>query len=315
MGEETALLGDLFDVVIIGGGPAGLSAAIYTSRMGMKTLILETLMVGGRAVYATLIENFPGFPDGINGIELTKRMVEQAKKFGTEIRSPEEVIDLALDDRVKTTITRSGRYESIGIIIATGTQSKKLMVEGETELLGLGVSYCAVCDGPLFKNREVAVVGSGQEAFEDAIYLSNFSKKVKVITHEDEIEAERSLVDKFKEKENGEILAAKIKSINGREFVKSVTVLDPDKNAEIELPIDGVFIAVGGVPMTSLVRKAGIIVDERGCIEVDRKQNTNVDGVFAAGDCTCGGMQIVTAVGEGARAAMQMYKYAKRNKR
>lgn len=303
-----------FDVVIIGGGPAGLSAAIYTSRMGMRTLVLETLIVGGRAVYATLIENFPGFPDGISGAELTKRMAEQAKKFGTEIRSPEEVLDLALDDRVKTTITRAGRYESMGIIIATGTQSKKLMVEGETELLGLGVSYCAVCDGPLFKDREVAVIGSGQEAFEDAIYLSSFSKKVTVITHKDEIEAERSLVDKLKEKENVDLLAVKVKSINGREFVRSVTVLDPNSNTEIELSVEGVFIAVGGVPMTSLVKEAGIIVDERGCIKVDRKQNTNVDGVFAAGDCTCGGMQIVTAVGEGARAAMQIYKYTKRNR-
>ncbi|MFX0068090.1 MAG: NAD(P)/FAD-dependent oxidoreductase [Candidatus Hodarchaeota archaeon] len=303
-----------FDIVIIGGGPAGLSAAIYTSRMGMRTLVLETLIVGGRAVYATLIENFPGFPDGISGAELTKRMAEQAKKSGTEIRSPEEVLDLALDDRVKTVITRAGRYESMGIIIATGTQSKKLMVEGETELLGLGVSYCAVCDGPLFKDREVTVIGSGQEAFEDAIYLSSFSKKVTVITHKDEIEAERSLVDKLKEKENVDLLAGKVKSINGREFVRSVTVLDPNSNMEIELPVEGVFIAVGGVPMTSLVKEAGIIVDERGCIKVDRKQNTNVDGVFAAGDCTCGGMQIVTAVGEGARAAMQIYKYTKRNR-
>ncbi|MFX1486230.1 MAG: NAD(P)/FAD-dependent oxidoreductase [Promethearchaeota archaeon] len=306
---------DLFDVVIIGGGPAGLSAAIYASRMGMKTLVLESLIVGGRAVYAALIENFPGFPDGIKGAELTKRMVEQAKKFGTDIRSPEEVLNLALSGRVKTTTTRSGRHKSVGVIIATGTQRKKLMVPGETEFLGSGVSYCAVCDGPLFKGKEVAVIGSGQEAFEDAMYLSSFSKKVTVITHSEEIEAEKSLVERSKESKNTEILVGEVKSINGDGFVKSATVLDPNRKMKIEFPLDGVFIAIGGVPMTSLFMKAGIVIDERGCIKIDRRQSTNIEGVFAAGDCTCGGMQIVTAVGEGARAAMQTYKYAKRTKR
>lgn len=141
---------EVFDVIIIGGGPAGLTAAIYTSRMGMKTLLLERDVLGGRIVDVPLIENFPGFPEGINGVELVERMIKQVEKFGVEVKIPEEVLDLDLKGKIKTVTTRTGRYRSLGVIIATGTQRKKLLVPCETDFLGRGVSYCVICDGPFF---------------------------------------------------------------------------------------------------------------------------------------------------------------------
>jgi len=309
------LADDLFDVIIIGGGPAGLTAAIYASRMGMKTLLLEGKLFGGRALDAPMVENFPGFPEYISGVELTERMVKQAEKFGAEIKFPEEVLNLTLEEKVKVVTTRSGMHRSLGIIIATGIQRKRLIVPGENEFLGQGVSYCAICDGPFFRDRTIAVIGSGDEAFEDALHLSDLSKKVILITQNEEIGAAKTLVNRCEEKGNIEVMKARVKSILGDGYVKAISLQDLESNKDAEIPVDGVFISVGGVPMTNLARKAGVTVDERGCIKVDRRQATNVDGVFAAGDCTCGGMQIATAVGEGAMAAMQAYRYVKDAKR
>jgi thioredoxin reductase (NADPH) len=305
----------LFDVIIIGGGPAGLAAAIYAARMGMKMLILESGMFGGRATLAPWVENFPGFPEGISGAELMDRMLAQAKKFGANMRFPEEVLDLASDGRVKIVKTRLGEYRAYSIIIVTGTQSRRLLVPGETEFLGQGVSYCAVCDGPLFKGKITAVVGSSEEALEDVLYLSNLSKKVILVTEKKHVDASNTLLQTCSGKSNVEIIKAKVKSILGDRFVTSILVLDSETNIESEIPVNGVFISLGGIPMTNLAKKIGIIVDERGCIQVDRRQVTNVEGVFAAGDCTCGGMQIVTASGEGARATLQAYQYVRSVKR
>ena len=302
---------ELFDVIIIGGGPAGLTAAIYASRMGMKMLLFESGIPGGRTLWAPMVENYPGFPEGITGTELVEKMVEQAKKFGAEMRFPEDVLDLTIDGKEKVVTTRLGEYRSLSIIVATGTQNRRLLVPGEIELLGQGVSYCAVCDGPLFRDKVTAVVGSSDEALEDALYLSDISKRVILTTQKDQIEASRKLLEACKEKGNIEIIKARVKSILGDNNVKSISILDFEGNKESEIPVDGVFISLGGIPMTSLAKKTGIEVDERGCIKVDRRQATNVEGIFAAGDCTCGGMQIVTAVGEGARAAMQAYQYVR----
>ena len=261
----------IYDLMIIGAGPAGLTAGIYASRMGMKTLILERNLPGRRAVEAPIVENFPGFPEGIRGAELTERMVKQAEKSGAETRYSEEVLDLILDDRTKITTTRQEKYESVGIIIATGTQRRKLLVPGETEFLGHGVSYCAICDGPLFKGKVTAVVGSDNEAFQDALHLSDLSSEVILVTMKEEIDAAKKLVVRSVEKGNIVILKAKVKAIAGDNFVKSVVVSDLQSEKDAEIPVDAVFISVGGVPVTDLVKKTAVKVDERRCIQIDRR--------------------------------------------
>ena len=303
---------EVFDLLIVGGGPAGLTAAIYASRMEMRVLLLESTVPGGRAVEAPIVENFPGFPEGIRGIELVENMIKQAEKYGASIRYPEAVVDVNVQETIKTVNTQDNRYKALTILLATGTQRKKLLVPGETEFLGRGVSYCPLCDGPFFKGGVTAVIGSSDEALEDALRLSNLSKKVFVITEKTEFEADRKLIDNCVEKENIEILKATVKSITGDNEVESIIISDShDDEKTKEVVVDGVFISLGRVPMTNLVKNAGITVDTNGCIEVDRKQTTNIQGVYAAGDCTCGGMQIVTAVGEGAMAAIQIYRYVK----
>ncbi|MEM1507541.1 MAG: FAD-dependent oxidoreductase [Candidatus Bathyarchaeia archaeon] len=304
--------GNYYDVIIIGGGPSGLTAAIYASRMALKTLILEENMPGGRALEAPLIENFPGFPDGISGAELVERMLKQAERFGAEIRFPEEVLDMDLSGLIKSVITRHSRYYGYSVIIATGTQRKKLTVPGEVEFLGRGVSYCAVCDAPFFRDRVVAVIGFNNEALEDALYISGFASRVIMVSHGEKTAVEEALLQQAREKRNIEFIDAKVKSINGDIYVNSITIMD--QKGIVNIPVNGVFIVLGSVPVTSIVKKAGIMVDERGCIKVDRSQSTNIEGVFAAGDCTCGGMQVATAVGEGAMAALQAYRYVKRMK-
>jgi len=303
----------IYDVIVIGAGPAGLTAAIYASRMGLKTLVLEANLPGGRAAEAPLIENFPGFPEGISGVELIERMIKQAENFGAEIRFPEEVLDIDLKGFPRSVTCRSGKYYGYSVIIATGTQRKKITVPGESEFLGRGVSYCAICDAPFFKDKTVAVIGFNNEALEDALYISNFAKKVIVVAHGGRGEVDEDLLRKCSEKMNIEFRDANVKSINGDIYVKSITLVGQAGVEEVS--VDGVFIVLGNVPATTIVRKAGIMVDERGCIRVDRMQSTNIEGVFAAGDCTCGGMQVATAVGEGAMAALQAYRYVKRVKR
>ena len=309
------MVNELFDVIIIGGGPAGLSAAIYAARLGMKTKLFEDRVLGGRASEAPEVWNFPGFPEGIGGFDLIDRMAQQASKFGAGLQYPEEALNLALKGSVKIVTTRSGEYKCFAVIIATGTQRKKLQVQGETEFLGRGISYCAVCDGPLFRDKVVTVVGSGNEAFEDALYLSNLSKKVLLVTHNEEIKAEKALVDECEKRPNVGFAKAKVESVLGKDFVTDIETVNFEDGKKTRMPIDGVFISVGGVPMTSLVKAAGMDVDERGCIKVDRRQTTNIEGVYAAGDCTCGGMQIVTAAGEGAMAAIQAYRYVKKTRK
>jgi thioredoxin reductase (NADPH) len=302
-----------YDIIIIGGGPAGLSAAIYTARMGKKTLLLEGQMYGGRAATAPHVWNYPGFPDGISGSELSDLMVKQAEKFEAELKYGTEVIDLQFKQEVKKVVTREETYQAPAIIVATGTQNKKLRIPGEAEFIGLGVSYCPVCDGPLYRGLRVAVIGSGSEAFEDAFYLSKVAKHVSLITHFPDIEAEQKLVEEAQDKPNIDLLKGPLLTIQGEQVVTYITYQLFEDDFPNELPVDGIFVSIGGVPLSTLVKKAGVSVDDRGCIKVTRQQATNLAGVFAAGDCTCGGMQIITAAGEGAMAGLQAYRFMKSN--
>lgn len=303
-----------YDLIIIGGGPAGLTAGIHTSRLGLKTAVFEAGTLGGRAVEASMYENFPGFPEGIVGKELIEKMEKQISKFGAEVKVFEEAIDLEVKGALKTVTTSKAIYRSFALIIATGTQRRKLGVAGENEFLGRGVSYCRVCDGPFFKGLRVAVVGFTKEAIEDSLSMADTSKEILLITHEEKIEAADALKEKLLEKANIKIVNGKVAAILGEKVVKAIKIVESTSKQKLLEKVDGVFISLGWVPTTEIVRKAGIEVDERGCIKVDRWQRTNIEGVFAAGDCTCGGMQVVTAAGEGAMAATTALKYIRRKK-
>jgi thioredoxin reductase (NADPH) len=303
-----------YDLIIIGGGPSGLTAGIHTSRLGLKTAVFEAGMLGGRAAEASMYENFPGFPEGIVGQELIERMEKQISKFGAEVKVFEEAIDLQVKGALKTVTTSKAIYRSFALIIATGTQRRKLGVAGENEFLGRGVSYCRVCDGPFFKGLRVAVVGFTKEAIEDSLSMAEMSKEILLITHEEKIEAADALKEKLLKKTNIKIVNGKVAAILGEKVVKAIKIVESTSKQELLEKVDGVFISLGWVPTTEIVRKAGIEVDERGCIKVDRWQRTNIEGVFAAGDCTCGGMQVVTAAGEGAMAATTALKYIRGKK-
>lgn len=299
----------LYDVIIVGAGPAGITASIYAVRMGLKTLVLEKGMVGGLMLLAKEIENYPGF-DGISGEELANRMKNQAKNLGVEIKN-EEVIGMDLHTETKTVTTRGGRYATKSIITATGSEYRKLEVEGENEFAGKGVSFCAICDAPFFADRVVAVVGGGNSAASDALYLNEIAKKTYLIHRRDELRAEEMRQEKLRESGVEIILNSVVEEILGDNFVKSIRIRDVSSDKTRELRVDGVFISIGMVPTTVMVKGAGIKLDDKGFIEVNRNQETNISGVFAAGDCTGGLRQITTATGEGSTAATSAYNYIK----
>jgi thioredoxin reductase (NADPH) len=299
----------VYDLIIVGAGPAGLTAGIQASRLGLKTLVLEAGTPGGRAAEDSIYKNFPGFPEGIKGRELVEKMEKQISKFGAKMKLFEKAIDINLRQELKKVTTSEATYHSFALIIATGTQRKKIGVPGETEFLGRGVSYCRVCDGPFFKGLRVAVVGFAEEAIKDAMFLADIAKEVLFITHKGKIEAAEPSKRRLLEKTNVRMVNAKVVAILGENVVKAIKIIKFETKQEVREEVNGVFISLGWVPTTELVKEAGIDVDDRGCIKVDRWQRTNIEGVFAAGDCTCGGMQVVTAAGEGAMAAMKALTY------
>jgi thioredoxin reductase (NADPH) len=295
-------MAQFYDAIIIGSGPAGLTAAIYLGRSGQKCLVLEKDFVGGYTAKIAHIENYPGY-ETVNGMDLTQVMARQAEKFGATIVYPVEVVDMELKGEIKRIRTRDDVYESYVVIISIGVARKKLEVPGAKEFLGKGVSYCATCDGNFFKGRKVAVVGSDNEAAEEALHLADLAEKVTMVPHK-ELDVVNAVMARLKSKPNVEILpVSKIQAVIGDELVTGLKI--SREGAEAVIPLEGVFIAMGSTPISQLILRAGGLTDDRGCLIVDKHQRMNLDGVFAAGDCTCGGMQIVTAAGEGAVAGMR----------
>ncbi len=300
-----------YDVTIIGSGPAGLTAALYLGRAGQKSIVLEKDFVGGYTAKIAHIENYPGY-EMINGMDLTQIMAKQAEKFGAEIVYPVEVVDLELKGAVKRVRTRDEVYESHAVIIAIGVARKKLEVPGAKEFLGKGVSYCATCDGNFFKGRNVAVVGADDEAAEEALHLADLAAKVTMVPHKTP-DIVSAVMDRLKSKPNVEILpVSKVHAVVGDELVTGLKI--SQDGAERMLPLEGVFIAMGSTPISQLIMRAGGHADDRGCLVVDKHQRMNLEGVFAAGDCTCGGMQIVAAAGEGSVAGMRAASFVRKIK-
>jgi thioredoxin reductase (NADPH) len=293
----------MFDLIIIGGGPAGLTASIYAKRFGLSTLLIEKMGIGGQVPLTDLIENYPGFPDGISGVELSTKMSEQAIRFGIEIIN-DEVIDIEFKENKKIVKTYNSFYESIGVIISTGANPKKLNVPGEKEFTGRGVSYCAVCDAYFYKGKDVVVVGGGDSALTESLYLAKFVNNLYLIHRRDKFRAAKYLQDKVLENEKIKlVLNSEIKEIKGDKRVQKVIVFDKEKNEEFELNVQGVFIYVGLNP-NSEIFKGKLDIDENGFIITDEEMRTNVKFVYAAGDVRRKSFrQIITACSDGAIAA------------
>jgi thioredoxin reductase (NADPH) len=304
-------MSQVYDAIIIGSGPAGLTAAIYLGRAGQKSIVLEKDFVGGYTAKIAHIENYPGY-ETINGMDLTQIMAKQAEKFGATIVYPVEVVNIDIKGDIKRVRTRDEIYEAFAVIIAIGVARKKLEVPGAKDFLGKGVSYCATCDGAFFRGRTVAVIGSDDEAAEEALHLAGLAGKVAMVPHK-QLNVVETLMARLKTKSNIEIHPfAEIKEIVGTDVVTGLKI--GRDGAETVLPLEGVFIAMGSTPISSLIQNAGGQVDDRGALLIDRNQRTNIEGVYAAGDCTYGGMQIVCAAGEGAVAGMRSAAYVRKIK-
>jgi thioredoxin reductase (NADPH) len=293
-----------YDVIIIGGGPAGLTAGIYVKRAKLNALLIEKTVIGGQMLLADAIENYPGFPE-IKGFELAQKMEEQAKKFGLEIKFG-EVTQVKSGER--KVFYENEALTAKALIIASGAEPAKLNVKGENELIGKGVSYCATCDGAFFSEKEVAVIGGGDTALIEALYLSKIAKKVYLIHRRDKFRGEKINQEKVLSNPKITILWNTIvQEIIGKNKVEAMLIKNIKTGEEKVKSIDGIFMAVGRKPNTGFI---DVEKDELGYIKVNEEMETSVKGVFAAGDCTSKKWrQITTAVGEGAKAAISAEKY------
>jgi len=297
------------DIIIIGGGPAGLTAGIYAARARLDTLLIEKLMVGGQIATAGIVENFPGFPKGINGLELTRLMHEQATGFGLKTIMA-EVTGLELSGVFKTVRTTEGDFTTRAVIVAGGSVRSKLGVPGEEEYAGRGVSYCATCDGAFFRDKTVAIVGGGNVAVSEAIHLTHFASKVIVIHRRNQLRADRILQEKvFADPKIEMRWDSVVTEIKGEDFVSELKLKNVKTGQESTLPVDGVFISMGLKPETDYL-KGVLLLDDGGYIVTTERMETEVPGIFAAGDIRHNsGRQAICAAGDGATAAMSAERF------
>ena len=292
----------IYDMIIIGGGPAGYTAALYGARAGLDTLIIERMSAGGQMAVTDVIDNYPGFDEGIDGFTLGAKMQAGAERFGA-VTEYAEVVEVFLRENPKRIVTTSGELLGKTVVIATGANPRELGLEGEGELVGRGLHYCAHCDGRFYKNKVVAVVGGGNSAAEDALYLSHLAKKVYVIHRRDSLRATRIYHEPLVRAENVEFLWDSAVSdflVDGR--IKGVVVENIKDGGKQEIEIDGLFVSIGRRPATSLFSE--LEKDAGGYIVADESTKTSIDGVFAVGDVRTKVLrQVVTAVGDGAVAA------------
>ena len=296
-------------VLIIGSGPAGYTAAIYAARAGLNPLLISGLEPGGQLTITTDVENFPGFEDPIQGPWLMEQMKKQAASYGTRIMN-DYVLEVDFDKKIHFVKTEKDKFSSHTVIIATGAKAKWLNIEGEEKFRGFGVSACATCDGFFYKNKNVAVVGGGNTAVEEALFLSNLCNKVVLIHRRDQLRAEKILQERLFEKKNVEFIwnseVQKVLGDNEKKVITSIEIFDSKKNSKEILNIDGFFVAIGHSPTTEIFQKK-LKMDDEGYIFTDADSTkTSVDGVFAAGDVTDKVYrQAVTAAGMGCMSALE----------
>jgi thioredoxin reductase (NADPH) len=303
-------MSEIYDMIIVGGGPAGLTAGLYAARARLKTILLEQMGFGGQLLTYEKVENYPGFPEGVSAFGLGELISAQALRFGLETRNA-EVVSLELEESVKTVRLANGTLRARSIIIASGASPNKLGVKGETEFTGRGVSYCAVCDAPFYRGQEVAVVGGGDTAIEEALYLTKFARRVHVIHRRERLRATEVIQESARE--NGAItflLNTVVSSIEGDPTgVQGLLLRDAAGGVESRLDVSGIFVFVGLQPNTGFIPLC-VKRDALGFLSTDQEMATSVPGVFAAGDVRVKELrQIVTAVGDGATAAFSAGKY------
>lgn len=297
----------MYDIIIVGAGPAGLTSAIYASRASKKVLVLEAKSYGGQIINTLDIENYP-VEDHISGFDFATKLYNQVKNLGADIVF-EKVIDIKNSDDIKEVITNKNTYKTKTIILATGSVNRKLGLSNEDELIGKGISYCATCDGGFYKNKIVAVVGGGNTALEDALYLSDIANTVYLIHRRDEFRGDSVTLSNLKEKNNIKfIYNSNITKLNGKEHLESIEITDKEGNADI-ITIDGLFVAIGRIPENENFAKT-VKLDNYGYIIANENCHTNIDGIFVAGDNrTKSVRQLVTATSDGAIAATEAVKY------
>ena len=303
-----------YDIAIVGGGPAGLSAAIYAARGGLKTVIFEQALIGGQIVVTADVENYPGFEENLSGFDIADKMQKQAEKFNAEIRL-EEVKAIGTEGLCKVVETSRGLYRVKSVILATGAHPRKLAVPGEEKFTGRGVSYCATCDGALYRDKIVAVVGGGDSAVEEAIFLTKFAQKVYIIHRRGELRAVKIVQERAAKNEKIEFIwDTVVQAIEGGDFLEKLILYNRKTGSISELPVHGLFIYVGIIPNSSLL-ESRVKFDEQGFVVTDDSMHTDIPGVYAAGDVTHKVLrQVVTASADGATAAFSAEKWIEENK-
>lgn len=304
--------GGLYDVIIIGGGPAGLTTAIYMSRDGMKTLVLDKESTGGLAATTEMIENYPGFPEGINGMELMDKFRAQAERFGAEILEFDKVTQVEPVQKGLFKVHTDGDtvYEGKTVVVGTGSEPKKLNLPGEKEYYGRGVSYCATCDGPFFKNKDVVIIGAGNSGLQEGLQVLEYAKSVTFIEFLPYTRAEQILQDRVKAHPKSTLFFNhQVTEIKGEQTVTGVVAIDRETKEEKFFPTDGVFIYVGYSPFSAFVADL-VETNKWGYIVTDRKMRTKVEGLYAIGDVRAGNpAQLSVSVGDGTIAALDIREY------
>jgi len=298
------------DVAIIGGGPAGLTAGLYLCRAKIDTILLEQQLTGGQAVNSPLIENYPGFPEGISGVELVERMKQQADRFGLEVKTFSKAMKLILDDQVKVISLEDGEIRARSVIVTSGRSPRKMGIPGEDTYTGRGISYCATCDAPLFKDKVVMVIGGGDAAVEEALHLARFASKVILVHRRDQLRASDYLQERAQSEPKLEFMwNSEVTEIIGDDVVKSASVFNNVTSERTEVPVSGIFFYVGNVPNTDFLVDV-VELDETGYMVTDNNLESSVPGIFAAGDVRANRFkQVIVAAAEGALASAGAQKF------
>jgi thioredoxin reductase (NADPH) len=305
----------MYDVIIIGGGAAGLTAGIYSSRAKLKTLLIDKKNTGGLASVTDLIENYPGFPDGTNGMELAENMKKQAQKFGTEIKEFEDVKEVKKENNIIKVTTEKEEFETHTLIIAAGSVPKLLNIPGEKEFTGKGVSYCATCDGPLFAEKDVAIIGTGNSGLQEGEAVSKHVNKIKYIEFLEQSPAEKILVERAIKDPKAEFIFNHMTTeIKGDKTVNAIIIKDRKTDEEKEIKVQGIFIYIGWLPNTGFI-KGLIKLDKRNYIITDENMETNIKGIYAIGDIRSNQVrQIPTAIGNAVTAVVNAQEYIRKIK-